>query len=167
MNVYSSLSVKSSLVKLIILDKVDSRELWLPIQCYCKIQNMFYLITTSLPFFLGFIQFFLISHSTAKPSSQFFLMQLPRIFTQGIQHPGQYSQSRILLPPFCMFRRILHTSVNAQNPAVSIPLFNPPRSKPPHSEIGRSLLCTQKSFSIDLSLQKSRILLYPKENRNS
>ena len=30
-----------------------------------------------------------------------------------------YSQSRFLLPPFCMFHRTLHTFVNVQNPSVS------------------------------------------------
>ena len=69
---------------------------------------------------------------------------------------------------FFMFRRILHTSVDTQNPPIYIPLFNLPRSKPPHSEISRSLLSVKKKrYSIDLNLQKSRIVLHPKENRNS
>ena len=54
-----------------------------------------------------------------------------------------------------MFRRILHTYVNVQNPPVSIPLFNEPRSKTPPSEIGRTLLYARKTFSFDLNLQIS------------
>ena len=80
---------------------------------------------------------------------------------------AENSQSRFLFSPFCMFRRILHTIVNVQNPSVSIPLFNPPHSKPPHCESGRTLLRAKKTYSIVFSLLIARIVLHPKESWES
>ena len=86
-------------------------------------------------------------------SQRYIPRQKPLRYTANTCENWRYSQSRFLVPPFCMFRRILRTFVNAQDPTVSIPLNNPPLSKAPLCESGRSLLRAKKSNSIDLNLQ--------------